>query len=234
MRRVAIGALVVLALGLLSAAGSAQAMEWLCDGVAGKCKVKGENLEVVVFEDRGVPAAVECRVGAVKSEGTAGSGVVDETTKVEVEDGGAAPACTPSAKALNLKQEAETNGCGKVVSVSGVDLPWKTEIAEKEGESTWWDLISAGGARQPGYELVCETSGIKITDTCTSNSEHAPLVLLENGSEASVSAFFVAVPLEATQAATCTIGGKEQGFVIGEILLWDTGAGSEVLPLEIS
>jgi hypothetical protein len=219
MKKLAIAGslLAVLALAIMAVgAGSASAVEWLCGGVAkSKCKVDSENLTALVLEDMGANSAVECEPGAVTDEGTAGPGAVDETIGVNF----TVSKCKPAAKAENLSKEKVANLCEKVEAMAPVDLPWKTEIEESN-----WDLISQNGKGQPGYLVECKTIIGKVDDVCTTKEEATrALVELVNlaaeGAEPKlVDGIFLENPLVASQAATCTVGGAENGLVKGEIL----------------
>jgi hypothetical protein len=105
-----IGLIGVMAFG----ATSASALEWLCNAVAkSKCKVDGVNLEVLLFEDSGVPAAMECPVEAITTTGTVGEGVADETLTTAFKS----ELCKAAAKAFNLEDKEVANGCSAVDKV---------------------------------------------------------------------------------------------------------------------
>ncbi len=225
MKRVIVVAMAISAFAVV-AASSASGLEWLCNGKAltgtEKCLVVTENLEVDVFEDMNniAPASVTCAVGSVLEEGWVGPGALGETTRVEFMS--PTTECKPSAKAENLKLELVTNKCEKVLSVAVVDLPWKSEIVEKEGTNNWWVLLSGKGNGEPGYLVECDVLGAPTDDTCVTST--APvLVLAENlveGTLLLVSIFFNKNPLEANQAAKCSATGTaEEGLVIGELLI---------------
>jgi len=237
MRKLIVGLLGVLSLGVLLAgtAASASAVEWLCGNeavlTAGNCKTTTVNLEVLLLEDRGVPASIECPVEGVTSAGTVGPGAADETTSVTF------TGCKPAAKALNLKEEEKANSCGTLVGQpKAVDLPWKTTVGEEEAGPLWWDTITSAS----GYLIVCETLGIKVEDECLGQTAEAnrPMVLIENLSEAEsgillVGVFFTGDGLSPAGAAKCSVGGNEQGFVTGEQLLTATING-KAASLEVS
>jgi hypothetical protein len=230
MKKLILGLLAVMSLGVVAFAATAQASEYLCNGKAEACKVLGFNLAAFVLEDRGVPASVSCPIEGVKSEGSV-SGSTGEVTAATL------AGCTPSATALNLKEEAVTNGCGTVNSVEAIDLPWKTPISEG-ASNDWWILIEKGTTTQPGYAITCTTGGIKITDKCTTSASGEDLLVLSEdlaaeGSEpALLTTIFSTSLLKANEAATCSLGGVEQGFTSGEILEegW-TGTAAEALAI---
>jgi hypothetical protein len=212
--------LVALALTLSAMAvgvTSASALEWLCNAVAkSKCKVDGVNLEVLLLEDSGVPASVECPVESVTSTGTVGEGVADETLTTAFKS----ELCKASAKAFNLEDKEVANGCTTAEKVEALNTPWTTTLEEAE-----WDLIAKGpgAAGQPAYLVECVTPLGLVDDVCSVNAEHTPLVLVEVLKEVGVpnlvTVLFPRDPLVPSEAATCTIGGKEQGLVVGEVLL---------------
>jgi len=229
MTRLLAVSLPIILLNVVAFAAVAQASEYLCNGKAEKCTVLGFNLQVFVIEDRGVPAAIECPVEGVKTEGSMGPGATGEMTGVSF------TGCVAAAKALNLKEEEKANGCGKVLSVKADNLPWKTPISEG-ASNNWWVLIEKGASAQPGFEIECETAGLKIKDTCTSGTEDL-LVLVEDlaaeGSEpALLTVIFSTTLLSAAEAGKCSLGGAEQGFSRGELLGegW-TGTAAEALAI---
>jgi hypothetical protein len=224
----------------LSAIGatSASAAEWLCEGktIATACKVVTENLEALVLEDMGVPSGVECAAGSVTGAGTVGPGVADETTAVTF----IAASCKPTAKAENLKGESVANACESVASApAALDLPWKTEGVSEAAGAEKWDLISEKGTGgQPGYLVECKTKLGTVDDVCkTKEAATSALIELKNlaaeGAEpALVTGVFLKNPLEAKQAAKCSVGGEEDGLVIGEVLFAALNASSALISLE--
>jgi hypothetical protein len=101
-----------------------------------------------------------------------------------------------------------------------LNTPWTTTLEEAE-----WDLISKGpgAAGQPAWLIECNTLLGLVDDVCSVSAEHTPLVLVEVLKEVGVpnlvTMLFPRDPLLSSEAETCTVGGKEQGLVIGEILL---------------
>jgi hypothetical protein len=226
MKKVTITVVLVSALAVLGSAVAAVTASaeppsvWLCGNelvVSGtRCASVEVNSGALTYEDMGVPATIECPTGTVFFYGTVGPGVVDETTKIEfLEDG---KKCKPTAKAANLKGEEVANKCEKVEKVEASGLPWKTEMVLEAGVA--WDLISS----EPGYTSVCKTI-INVTDKCVAHEKgegEAPLVELENLPEAGIlllREIYPKVPLAVTQTETCSVGGKENGLVYGQVLL---------------
>ncbi len=227
MKKLIVALLALSAFAAVAASG-ASGLEWLCNGKAltgtEKCLVVSENLEELRLEDMNniAPASVTCKVGSVLDEGWVGPGALDETTLVEFMS--PATECKPSASAENLKGEHVANKCEKVLTVVALNLPWKSEIAEKEGTNNWWVTILTGGNGEPGYLVECDVLGAPTDDTCLTNGvTNSVLVLAENlveGALLLVSIFFNLNPLSAAQAAKCSATGTaEEGLVIGESLI---------------
>src|ERR1700678_575652 len=231
MRKVLIGLLAVVPIAMLAfAATSASAFEWLCGGQAiltsGNCKVLSVNLSTFILNDRGVPATVECPAESITDEGSITGATTATTTSVSFLIGGTT-GCLAAATALNLKEEAKTNGCEEIEKLTILNLPWTNTISEEES-GLWWILVSS----KPGYLTTCKAAGLKgIADECVSEESHTPLVLGENLTETETiegvagillfDIFFVNPPLEGeAEFAKCSIGGAKQGVVEGEQLLW--------------
>ncbi len=248
MKKLVVALMALASLGVLAmSAGSASAaFEWLCAGekITGtgeeRCLTLSENLETLKLEDMGVPGAVECSPETVLDEGWVGPGAAGETTSVTFQT------CLPAPKAENLKEEVVTNGCeGKTATVQAVNLPWLTPIEEltepEAGVNAYWILIKAGVAgKEPGYLVECTVAGLKTDDICTTGAETVLVLALnlteeETGKLLLVSIFFNKKLLAANEAGTCSVGGKEDGLVIGEVLLiGETHNNSELLSLEIN
>ncbi len=226
MKKLIVALLALSAFAAVAASG-ASGLEWLCNGKAltgtEKCLVVSENLEELRLEDMNniAPASVTCNAGSVLDEGWVGPGALDETTTVEFMN--PTVECKPSAKAENLKLELVTNKCEKVLFVTALNLPWKSEIVEKEGTNNWWVLLTGKGNGEPGYLVECDVLGVPTDDKCVTLSTSPALVLAENlveGTLLLVSIFFNKNPLEANQAAKCSATGTaEEGLVIGESLI---------------
>jgi hypothetical protein len=232
MKRLTIVAALLALAVMVPGAGSAVAAEWLCNGqqIMGtgnnRCKVVSENATLLRLEDMTAGAAVQCGAKDVTEEGWVGPLADDETIAVKFTN------CEAAAKAENLEGREVANLCKKVLAVAAVNLPWKTNIEEKR-----WDLISAGGLKEPGYLVECETVLGDIDDTCTVSSEtNTPLVELENlaaemTEPALVDENYSKILLNSKEATTCTVGGAESGLVVGVILLAALTAGNVLQPL---
>lgn len=216
-------------LALAAAAGASMASAevtstWLVGGaLPTKAEsVMSENTAVMVFEDMGVPASVECAIGAVTDEGTvggpAGKETEDEVTKVSFTQA----SCKKTATAKNLKEESKANGCEKLESIKPINLPWLTEMMLVG--SVFLDLIIAGGGlAPPGYEIICKTLLGSITDKCTTEVGSVNVTNTTGG----VLAEFPAAPAEA-EFANCTVGGLLQGLVSGTQLIAPLAGGAAI------
>ena len=101
-----------------------------------------------------------------------------------------------------------------------LNLPWQGEL--EETEKTVRNYIRATNGKGAGWSVTCKTGIFELTDECTTekgrtavsrNFTFGPnnfreLLVLLNFS-----------PLAKTEDATCTIGGKESGEVLGSISL---------------
>ncbi len=200
-------------------APDASGLEWLCNGAplmgAARCATEAENENPFVLEDMGVSASVTCVKSSVFVAGSIGPVAEGEITEVKF----IAPKtnCSPSAKAENQKNEEVANACTEVIDVKAVNLPWKTTLVEKEGTNNWWILLSNKAAGEPGYLVECLVAGLAVDDKClTKEAATSVLALAENLTEGGflfVDIFFEKNPLEANQAAKCSIGGAETGLV---------------------
>jgi len=256
MKKLMMWALAVVPFAVLAVATSSAsaAFEYLCGGqailTAGNCLTLSVNLGPITLEDMSVPAGVYCVPEKVTDEDEILSPTVDDTTVVTFAEKGHEPGtCKPLAKALNLENKEAANGCTKVDEVAPVNLPWETKIEEEEAGPLWWVLIKkgTGAAGEPGYLTECETALGLVDDTCKSETETALILVeslpesetIEGASVKLISGFFTEELLNPkTEPATCTIGGKESGLVVGEVLIWaiidEAGGASLTASLEIS
>ncbi len=248
MKRLVVVLLAVASLGALAlSAGSASAaFEWLCAGekVTGtgeeRCLVLSENLETLVLEDMGVPASISCPPEAVLDEGWVGPGAAGEITQV------AFTGCVRSATAENLKEEAVGNACeaGKAVELKALNLPWSTpieELEEEAGVNMYWILLKPGASgKSPAYSVGCTVAGLKVTDNCESGAETILVLAFnlteeETGKLLLVSIIFNKKLLTASEAGTCSVGGKENALLVGEVLfIGEKHDNSALLSLEIN
>jgi hypothetical protein len=238
-RRTSVVVAVALASVLICIAAVAPptlALEWLCAGAVGACKVDSANLEVLRMEDSGSDASIECAVASFSGTGTVGPGANDETITTEFVK--PETNCKPTAKAFNLEDKEVANSCTKVDNISAINLTWKTElVGDSEGK---WDLLLKGsGAGQPGWLIECVTPLGLVDDTCVANAASTPLVWVENlaaevGGKKLVTMLFLRDLLAAAEYASCSVGGKEEGLVVGEMLIEGLNTAGEPIDLEVS
>lgn len=232
--RIAVALASVLVLGVLAVSAFGQDNTiWLCAGLEilnlpERCLILSENLETFVFYDLTADSEVECPTGVVMNEGWVGPGSEDEITLITF----LSPGCTPTAKALNLKEESVTNVCEKVENTglpTPVNFPAPTLLLLRAGVT--YDEI--GGTA--GYAITCKTALGNVTDTCQKEASQEnnleALNLPGNATEFPlVSVLFTLTPVVSdAERVKCSVGGKESGALEGEILLQAFGSsGSEV------
>ncbi len=96
-----------------------------------------------------------------------------------------------------------------------VDLPWLGQLVQLTG-GEYLNELKSDGKGEPGWEVTCTALGVKVTDTCT--GEHLKPTQLNNASTEEVeSVFKETVPKE--EEANCTLGGNEEGLVVGSLFL---------------
>jgi hypothetical protein len=229
MKRLVAGILGIFILGLVAASAFASGGDdvFLCGGqpIGGRryvrvppCGLVFENLEEWRYQDRGATLSIECAVGTEVGGGEVGPGSESEVTKVEFVE--PKTNCTPSAKALNLKEEEVTNGCESALGVEAVDLPWLVLALQEGGESV--ASVESGGNGEPGYTFKCLVAGLTETDTCKSAEKHGgvvPLKALRGGlAELPLLNLIWGRPRKSEEEATCTRGGAESGLLTLELL----------------
>ncbi len=92
----------------------------------------------------------------------------------------------------------------KELKVKAIDLPWNTQLAEKEGKIR--DLIKAGGGG-PGYTIECGKKTIECTGAVT--------MAMSDSSGGEVQAEFDKT--SEAEKGTCSVGGAESERVHGTI-----------------
>jgi hypothetical protein len=188
-----IGFTIIVMLAICSAAVSvASALEFLISGVAVKA---GEKVSVSMS---GALILEDMNKGspmALECVGT-GTGVVEAAGK-GVQETATATSCVTLA------------GTCASPSMKAIHLPWTTQI---EGER---NLISSSGAGAPGYEVTC--FGI-IHDTC----EGTTSVGLENMPTETPPDLLAIFSATLSEPGKCTIGGANEGLIIGEVLVTTT------------
>ena len=67
---------------------------------------------------------------------------------------------------------SEKGPCSTTLAlVSGIHLPWLSELVLKTGDTKPRDLFSSGGTGAPGFEVECATSTGTFKETCEGNVE---------------------------------------------------------------
>ena len=200
---------MTLATSVESSSALADNTVWLVNGaqLTSKVLVDSESTGKIVLTDMGLPAAVECE--EVLNEGWVGPGSEDEITSIEF-----MKACTHPEKAETLSGELVANACTSVDAVRMVDLPWKTLLELINGVT--WGLILPTTNGEPGYQTECGSALGLVTDTCKTtagNNVGPELTNLENGTV--LAEFELNPALSEKENATCSLGGAENGLVVG-------------------
>ncbi len=233
----AVLALTVITSAIASPALGAETASWLVNGAVPLVaeQVLSVGVGALVLQDMGVPAAVECTGADLVGEGTVGPGSDDTSssgTAIETSKD-----CKPSAKAENLKGEEVANACESVKNVEAIDLPWLSELLLGENakkESVFLDRLSSDGQGEPAVLTECKTALGTVDDTCTEVSAGSTVEVKNESSDVNV--IFPKELAKASEAAKCSVGGAENGLVVGEVLVEVHGgtlAASEVAESEL-
>ncbi len=181
------------------AASAASAHEWLEDGspIASALKVNSKGtLELTDSKTTIGSVTLECTGVDV---GTIGPDAADKIEKVEESPLGSGK--------TKIKCTSTNRSCGSP-EAEAVHLPWNTEIQTVGTETR--DVIKNSGAGVPGWAATCTVIGIKVTDTCTAESNTALADVSPN-----VEAIFDAK----SPKATCSQSGEATGSVLGVDLI---------------
>jgi hypothetical protein len=179
----------MLAFGALSAA-SASALEWQNNGSAITVPVNVKTSGTLDLTD--VNGGIFGEEVTVRCNGT-GTGTVGPGVADKVETVNAAECITVKGT------------CATEPKVKAINLPWDTELIE--AESTVRNKILNSGQGAPGWQVECNFG---ITNVCVSENGST---LQGNLGGPAVTATFDAL----SGTADCTRGGKEAGFVRGEL-----------------
>jgi hypothetical protein len=127
----------------------------------------------------------------------------------------------------------DSGTCGKPVVVP-VNLPWTGTLLEPTAGNYELDITQGKGlnaeTEAPGWLAECEVLFVKIDDTCTTTKGK---VLLSNLADGLLQGEFMEVIL-AEEQANCTVGGKEQGLVVGTGVIHALNASAELQTLAVS
>lgn len=205
---IGLAAIAVLAFSALAvASASATTLVWLANGKkieeALKSETVGEielfNLETAV----GTKATVLCSGTFMGTVGPGGEDLITSVLTLASEGSVEITLAAPLTTCTNVE------GCSKP-QVAPVNLPWLTELElmePKTGEVLFLDIITSGGAGEPGWEIMCEPLGILFEETCTGTASS----MLENdAAENDVLGKFEGIAEEAAgETGVCKTGGKK-------------------------
>jgi hypothetical protein len=160
----------------------------------------------ILLSDEKVPiigkSAVRCGMNGSRGEGTIEENGKGKVLVAEYEN-----------SKVNCSSE---EGCGTVLKLRGIHLPWKTEIFTTESKEL--TKIKNGGNGEPGWEVECEPfAGIKESDKCESVAGEEEQVVLHN--VVSATELLVAGLFETSHKAKCSLGGAGSGLVKGLIAI---------------
>ena len=132
-----------------------------------------------------------------------------------------------------MKEESMTSGVS-CETPKPVNLPWLTQLVQVgTAPPEFLDEIKSDGKGEPGWTVTCTALGVKVTDVCT--TENGKPKQESNATTGEVESVFVEVLPLKTEEANCTVGGKEQGLVVGSLFLNALNeAGTELLTLTVS
>jgi hypothetical protein len=126
----------------------------------------------------------------------------------------------------------DSGTCGKPIFVP-VNLPWTGTLLESTAGNYEMDLTQGKGlteAEAPGWLAECEVLFVKIDDTCTTTRGK---VLLSNLADGLLEGEFMEV-IALEEQVNCTVGGKEQGLVVGTGVIHALNASAELQTLAVS
>jgi hypothetical protein len=171
----------------------ARAAEWLVNGspVTGNVGVDSQSEgRSILWEDMGTGVDI---LFEATGKGTIGPGGKSEETERSF---------------FNPEIMAGEATCKKLLAIRAVDLPWSGQL-----EAGIRDKITGGSSGVPGMLVECEGPfGIKVDDTCTSNTFSSAMTNEANGTVD----FFV--DGAAGNQGDCTVGGGGQWLLEG--LMW--------------
>lgn len=183
---------VVCALGAVTASSAFAGEEWATKSGGVFSKVTSP-LEVtgttnITVLDPGFSAKVVC----------------EGTTSDTIEAGGVGK--INSYTVTNCNREA---GCGTLLAVESVNLPWKTELYREHPTEAPRERIVSGGSGTPGWKFACKGTSVTREDLCNFNTS----AKMENMGTPNVRATFE----EKSNVTHCTQGG-EDGRLQGTIM----------------
>jgi hypothetical protein len=201
------GFMLVVALAVSAMASTtASALQWLLNGTPLTSAVSVTSKSTLELSDLAASGGAVAVVCEGTDKGTVGPGDRDEVTEI-----------TESECEFH---EGEDGACeaSKEVKAGALNLPWLSLVLDVELLTV--DKITAEGGKGPGWSVTCTVAGIiKVADECTSSSIQAEV---ENETPG-VNLLFTG------ETASCSVGSKTSGMVLGTDLIEDpTGKSLEV------
>jgi hypothetical protein len=115
--------------------------------------------------------------------------------------------------------------CAKAVKDAGtcegpvlvaLDLGWTT-VLEQMATGVWLDKTTAGTGGEPGWLLECTIPLIgKVNDECSTNN--GTVILTNNETNGTIEEELPETTESKTEQVNCTLGGNEEGLVIGQFI----------------
>ncbi len=178
-------------------------------------EIKGVGLTLSLADTKALGGTSKIRCTGLEETGKVGGGASGVIDTAEV-----------SSPSTNCTRVEGTCKAGEVEKVKGIHLPWHTFWTETENKAVI--IIESDGSGQPGWEVACNATLGKKTDTCetesTEKSEEATLANVSSGGALSVSATYAKKYKE-----KCSEGGAESGEEEGTVTLLDkAGSGLRV------
>jgi hypothetical protein len=119
--------------------------------------------------------------------------------------------------------------------VEAINLGWNTQLELMETSGIWLDAITGSTVAgvKPGWLVECTVPLIgKINDECTTNN--GTVILTNNESTGIVEGEFPEAPESKSEQANCTVGGAEEGLVVGKFTTEALTPGGVRVPLTLS
>lgn len=157
-------------------------------------------------EDSKSPGGATAIICSASGTGTIGAGGEGTVTTIRLE------------KCSFVKGKAGSCEESKSVTSKFINLPWATRLEERINKSSEIELrnvlTSSSSGKAPGLEVECTVAGIlKIVDTCEGMFSSTNVRV--NRAEGSVIGEYEKVSEE--EPGTCSVGGKDSGFIRGAI-----------------
>jgi hypothetical protein len=211
-----VSALVMSALAVGSASATVLPHEWLIGGKLLASPVKVHSRGLLLLTDHN-PTGGETVVHCFGfNSGTVGPHALDSIETITAELLGT------NKKITCAFDPGKNGGCetGTAPTAEAVNLSWHTELYLVGTEVR--DMITSGGAGNPGWAVTCKTILGNMTDTCTA--------ALGSTKVENVAAGVLALFDANSQNADCKLGGGAlrvgQGLVRGDVTIESPGGGA--------